>query len=372
MEWIGFDMPKTRPPYPPEFRREACRAMPRRLARVDRRPLDSVDWDRAVGGVDETHWQGLFSCCPPSRADAHRLGKIRLSSAGVHWFERSSGLNILLDEICVPEVSWSRAPRYASVALTNACELQCPFCYAPKLPARLASRSVLAWALELDAEGALGIGFGGGEPTAHPEFVHICSEVAQRTKMAVTFTTHGHRMTSALANALRGNVHFIRVSMDGYGATYERFRGRAFSAFVRKLEIVAMIAPFGLNVVVNDETVADLDAVAHFAVEAGAVELLLLPEQPVGARPGISAQACKALGEWILGNRSRIRLAISEARVPDEVPLARPYTQERPLDAHVHIDARGILRPHAYAQVGVPIAGPLMDALVKLRSRVQT
>jgi MoaA/NifB/PqqE/SkfB family radical SAM enzyme len=208
-------------------------------------------------------------------------GKVRLSRSGAHWFDRVSGLNILLDEVKVPPERWSRAPRYVSIALTNACELRCPFCYAPKVPGRLDADLVLAWMKELEMAGCLGVGFGGGEPTAHPHFSWLCREGAQRTNMAITFTTHGHRLNADLAGKLRGSVHFVRVSVDGVGSTYERLRGRSFDSLRRCLDFVGSIAPFGLNVVVNDETVNELDAVASFAEHAGAVELLLLPEQAV-------------------------------------------------------------------------------------------
>jgi hypothetical protein len=36
-------------------------------------------------------------------------------------FDRTSGLNILVDEISVPPENWSVAPRYVSFALTNSC-----------------------------------------------------------------------------------------------------------------------------------------------------------------------------------------------------------------------------------------------------------
>jgi hypothetical protein len=88
--------------------------------------------------------------------------KVRLSEAGVHLFDRVSGLNVLLDEIEVPAGQVSRAPRYLSVALTNTCELRCTYCYAPKYPAGLDVNQVVAWAIELDRAGCLGVGFGGG------------------------------------------------------------------------------------------------------------------------------------------------------------------------------------------------------------------
>lgn len=263
----------------------------------------------------------------------------------------------------------SRGPRYVSIALTNACELRCPFCYAPKIPGRLKLDDVLSWVEELDRAGTLGVGFGGGEPTAHPEFARICLESARRSNMAVTFTTHGLRIDAELAAALRGSVHFVRMSMDGLGATYELLRGRPFETFQRQAEIVATVAPFGLNVVINDETVQELDAITAFARQAGAAEVLLLPEQPVRGRPGISRSASQRLTEWVSSAASGIRLAISEAGTIDGIPLAKAFPDESPLDAHVHVDARGILKAHAYADEGVPVRTSILEALDHLRAR---
>ena len=121
--------------------------------------------------------------------------KLRLGPNGFHLFDRSSGLNVLLDEMHPTEASWSKSPRQVSIALTNFCDLRCRYCYAPKHKASLHTDSVLRWLKELDTEGCLGIGFGGGEPTLHPDFVNICKRVAGETQLAVTFTTHGHRLT---------------------------------------------------------------------------------------------------------------------------------------------------------------------------------
>ncbi|MGH8896776.1 MAG: radical SAM protein [Egibacteraceae bacterium] len=177
--------------------------------------------------------------------------KIRLSEAGVHLFDRVSGLNVLLDEVDVPAEQVSQAPRYLSVALTNACELRCAYCYAPKNAAALDVNRVVAWAVELDGAGCLGIGFGGGEPTAHPRFAQLCAQIAESTSMAVTFTTHGHRLTPGLTDALRGSVHFARLSVDGVGATYERLRGRPFEAVRTAAARLRSVAPISINAVVN-------------------------------------------------------------------------------------------------------------------------
>ncbi|WP_066954796.1 radical SAM protein [Streptomyces lushanensis] len=293
--------------------------------------------------------------------------KIRLSAAGVHLFDRVSGLNVLLDEVPVPAEQFSRAPRYLSVALTNACELHCAYCYAPKHAAALDRERVLAWAVELDAAGCLGVGFGGGEPTAYRRFAQLCRDIAQSTSMAVTFTTHGHRLTPELAESLRGAVHFVRLSVDGVGATYERLRGRPFASVVQAAGTLGSLAPFGINAVINADTVGELDDLAEFADEVGASELLLLPEQPTAATLGISDADAQRLVEWAAAARNGVQLAISRTGLEATLPTAEAVPGERPLDAHMHVDATGVLRPHAYAPTGLSVGDSIMEAVQALR-----
>lgn len=209
--------------------------------------------------------------------------KFRISPNGVHLFDQLSGLNVLLDEFRPEEAVWSISPRQVSIALTNICDLHCAYCYAPKQNASLHTDQVLGWLKELDAEGCLGIGFGGGEPTLHPDFVDICKLAAGETQLAVTFTTHGHHLTPKLVERLKGSIHFARISVDGIGRTYEKQRGKQFASLLRGMESVATLSPFGINVVVNEHTVAELDAVSELAQEVGASELLLLPQQATAA-----------------------------------------------------------------------------------------
>lgn len=293
--------------------------------------------------------------------------KVRLSEAGVHLFDRVSGLNVLLDEVEVPAGQVSRAPRYLSVALTNACELRCAYCYAPKHAAALDLDRVVGWAVELDGAGCLGVGFGGGEPTAHRRFAQLCVQIAESTSMAVTFTTHGHRLSPGLADALRGSVHFARLSVDGIGATYERLRRRPFAAVVSAAALLRSVAPIGINAVVNADTIGELDDLAEFAADVGASELLLLPEQPTAATPGISDADAEHLVRWIRTARTGVRLAISRSGLEAAVPAVEVIPGERSLDAHMHVDAAGVLRPHAYASIGTPITGSILDAVQALR-----
>ena len=291
--------------------------------------------------------------------------KVRCDGNGVHVFDRQSGLNVLLDEIEVPLHDRAWAPRFISVALTNACDLHCRFCYAPKHVARLNVDAVVAWAIELDEGGCLGIGFGGGEPTLHPYFAHLCQRVAAETQLAVSFTTHGHRITEELAEQLEGAVHFVRVSMDGVGETYERIRGRRFATFLDKLRLVRAIAPFGVNYVVNAETIRELDAAAAAAFEHGAFEMLLLPERPVAGVGGIDPDSSKALTRWIQSS-AQYRLAISDAAPTDRIPIANPFRDESGVSAYAHIDASGFLRISSFSADGVATQSSVRAALDEL------
>jgi len=62
------------------------------------------------------------------------------------------------------------------------------------------------------------------------------------TKLAITFTTHGHHLDDALLEKLKGHVHFIRISMDGIDTTYERLRRRPFAKLLQRFAAVRKIA----------------------------------------------------------------------------------------------------------------------------------
>ena len=295
--------------------------------------------------------------------------KVRRDSNGVHFFDRDTGLNILLDEISVPKPEQTWAPRYVSIALTNACDLSCRFCYAPKHVATLDEEDVVSWTIELDKAGCLAVGFGGGEPTLHRQFISLCKRVSMSTQLAVSFTTHGHRLTVPMAEQLAGYVNFVRVSMDGIFNTYSQIRGRRFSDLLKKLELLRQIAPFGVNYVVNATTIHEIDATAEIAFDHGAQELLLLPERPSRATPGIDENTLNALRDWINRNR-HYRLAVSHSPPLDGIAIADPFRDSDGLTEYAHIDASGYLKESSYSTEGVKMTGDARIALEQLRCKL--
>lgn len=304
--------------------------------------------------------------------DNHRADhwKLRGGPAGLHVFNRTTGLNILSDEISVPAELWSRAPRHVSIALTNRCDLACAHCFAPKSRDELPYDTLTRWLSELDANGTLGVGFGGGEPTLYRRFSELCRHAARETTLSLTFTTHGHHIDSAMANELRGSVHFIRVSMDGVGDTYESIRRRSFPALKERLKLIRSVSNFGINIVVNERTMPELDEAAAVAADAGATELLLLPQVAVRRVGAITDATMQALRRWVDEYSGPLKLCINETHA-DGFPTCDPLVEERGLRAYAHIDAAGVIKPTSYHATGAPIGpGRVVDALEQLARAV--
>ncbi|MBU0508291.1 radical SAM protein, partial [bacterium] len=266
-----------------------------------------------------------------------------------------------------PTSTWAAAPRHVSVALTNACDLTCSHCYAPKNPAMLAFDRLTSWLADLDANGCIGVGFGGGEPTLYPQLTELCSFAARKTNLAVAMTTHAHRLSDQLLNELTGNLHFVRVSMDGVGPTYESIRCRPFDALLERIAALERVARFGINFIVNSKTVADLDAAVNLAADLGASEFLLLPEEPVGRGVGIDNETTIILRKWVNGYHGSVPLAVSEGGA-EGLPTCNPLNAEAGLAAFAHIDASGIIKRTSYDTSGILIReNGVMAALDKLK-----
>jgi len=292
--------------------------------------------------------------------------KVRAGPDGLHFFNRINGVNILVDEITPPLDTWAVAPRQVSIALTNSCDLACPHCYAPKYPSSLSFENLTHWLTELDVNGCMCVGFGGGEPTLYPQLLDICSYANKKTNMAITVTTHGHNLNDQLLNGLKENVQFIRVSMDGFGYTYESIRCRSFKVLIERIVSLGRLMRFGINYLVNSMTIGDIDAALQLASVLGASEFLLIPERREGKESGIDEITETCLQRWINNYNGKVPLAISENGI-EGIPLCNPFRSETGLTAFAHINASGILKRTSFDPVGVPIQNDgVIAALDKL------
>jgi MoaA/NifB/PqqE/SkfB family radical SAM enzyme len=280
--------------------------------------------------------------------------KIRYTTDGVYYFSRSTGTNILFDELQCRAEKLSKAPRQVSIALTNICDLCCAHCYVPKSADYLNENDLEKWILELDANGCIGISFGGGEPTLYPKLLDLCKFVIQNTTMAVTLTTHGHRLTRRLTQDMLSIVNFVRISMDGVNSTYESIRHKSFSDFLDCLMLLKETLPFGINYLVNSNTIVEIDEAISIAESFNCTEFLLLPEIPVNGVGGIDIFSKHKLIEWVRLYKGSIPLTVSKDSA-DGLPIANPFTSETGLLSYAHIDARGFLKSSSFLEDGVKI-----------------
>ena len=149
-------------------------------------------------------------------------------------------------------------------------------------------------------------------------------------------------------------MHFIRVSMDGVNGTYESIRRRSLAALRGRLKVIQGISQFGVNVVVNERTVGELDEVAEVAADSGAAELLLLPQEQTHTVSAVGSATMRELQRWVDGYGGPLKLCINEAHAGG-FPTCDPLVAEHGLRAYAHIDATGSIKPNSYHVTGIDI-----------------
>ncbi len=128
-------------------------------------------------------------------------------------YNRDTGLNVLLEG---EETSHFRrvAPRALLTAVTNACDLACPFCYRDqRARSRWTYEALLDFCQQADRWGVLEVAFGGGEPLLFPRWADFIGELYETTRLSINFTTNGTRLTSDFLQRIAGKYGQIRLSL---------------------------------------------------------------------------------------------------------------------------------------------------------------
>lgn len=280
--------------------------------------------------------------------------KVRRGPDGLHLFDRDTGLNLLLNKEPITPDLWTESPRQVSISLTNVCNLNCTHCFAPKDTSFISLEKLKTWLAELDQAGCFGVGFGGGEPTLHKDFIELCRYTYNETSLALSFTTHGLSLSESFVQKIKPYVSFTRVSMDGLDKTYESIRGRPFGLFRKKIRLLKGNIPFGINYVVNTKTISTIDEAISFAVDIGAQEFLVLPEQSVGRGNKIDNATLKKLQSRLQNSSNPIRVAIS-SQYQGIVESLNVLRKEPSYIAYSHIDATGKIKITSFDHSGEQI-----------------
>lgn len=289
--------------------------------------------------------------------------KLRLEARGHHFYDRSTGVHVLLDEAPVEEHARDVGPELLSIALLNACDFECGFCYAPKSQHRLDSDLVLDICKQFAALGTLEVAFGGGEPTLYRGLGDLCKRIWSETDLGISITTHGHHLNEQLIDELSGHISVIRVSIDAPEPVYSAIRGRPLAGLRQKLPAISRRIPLGVNSVVNGSTLPLLDDLEAVVRQVGAIDWLLLPETSRGSFT-LTKMQWEALDKWLMNHWEDMPLLVAAEAAPY---LSGPFPLGCEPWGYAHVRADGTLCRSSYAGGGVRLAGQtITEALLEL------
>lgn len=266
----------------------------------------------------------------------------RYTKQGVHLFDRRSGTNILMDEFACSDKILSEAPANVSIALTNKCNRSCKHCFAPKSDAFLDSTAVCSWIDELNENGCLGVGFGGGEPLLYPHIEKVCLYVRERTSMACTLTTNGDFIDDRAIAWMKQNVNFARISTNGEAINYAR------------IECLAKDIQIGINYLLNERTFLDLEDAIKCCTDASVKEILLLPQMKTDCCSGVGKGFLSMVDDWLMSATLPLRVTMS-AFSSDGMKSIVPIPGDVGVRQYLHISAEGVLKTSSVAKSGVQI-----------------
>ncbi|HLY25439.1 MAG TPA: radical SAM protein [Aggregatilineales bacterium] len=217
-------------------------------------------------------------------------------------FERNTGLNVLLEG--EETAHFQRiAPRSLLVAVTNACNMTCPFCYRD-----LESRSLwryenlLQFCQEADAWGVLEVAFGGGEPMVFPRWQEFICALHETTGLGINFTTNGTLLTEDFLRAIAGHYGQIRVSL---------YEGNEDNHWPETVVLLTRCgARYGVNWLI---TPADLDGIeAKFMklLALGVRDFLLLSYKGADPRMHLGAEEMRRFSNFVKAMHARFGAAV--------------------------------------------------------------
>ena len=276
----------------------------------------------------------------------------RYTKQGVHLFDRESGLNILMDEFECSDEILSVAPANVSIALTNKCNRSCPHCFAPKFTASLDFMTVCSWIDELNKNGCLGVGFGGGEPLLYPYIEELCRYVHDKTSMACTLTTNGDFIEDNTVMWMSQNVNFVRVSTNGGTIDYNQIK-----YLTKDIQV-------GINYLLNERTFQELDNTIKCCAEVGVKELLLLPQMKTDFCDGVQSRFISKVDDWLLSTNFPLRVTVS-AFSSGGMKSVFAIPGDSGMRQYLHISAEGLVKNSSVNKYGIAVSNRTLIETIK-------
>ncbi len=199
------------------------------------------------------------------------------------------------------------AIRYLILWLTDACNLQCRYCYRPAMAApQQMSAEVVAQALRLASAAGrpFHVQLSGGEPTLVPDLLAAVVDQMRPFQGQATLgvQTNATCLTPALVKLLKEAQVQVGVSLDGPPAVHDALRGGFARTYAGLQLLEEQGVPFRVTTVVSAGNVASLDLLALLlanfrqarglgldllTVKGAAVSSQVWPAAPADLRQGI-------------------------------------------------------------------------------------
>jgi MoaA/NifB/PqqE/SkfB family radical SAM enzyme len=275
-------------------------------------------------------------------------------------FERSSGLNMLLEGDETAHLQ-RLAPRTLLIAVTNACNMTCPFCYRD-LESRSGWRydTLLDFCREADVWGVLEVAFGGGEPMLFPQWQEFITELHDTTQLCINFTTNGTLLTAEFLHAIKGRYGQIRLSIyeDNYWA-----------------ETVKLLADqqvrFGVNWLITPAELPTLEAKFGSLLQRGVRDFLLLSYKGTERDMHLNREQYQRLAHFLnrthaaLGSSVALKLDVCWGDTLNTVPRLFQSSDCGAGDEFMSITSDKLIKPCSFfgTHSGIPF-----DTLADVRS----
>ncbi len=173
---------------------------------------------------------------------------------------------------------------------TNMCNLRCKHCYQRAdrpLPDELSLKEKLMLVDQLDKAGVAAIALSGGEPTIHPDFYRIVSEISSRGIYAAV-ATNGWVFADMrnLVKAKKAGLRYVEVSIDSADPKkHDWFRGvpGSWERAVRALKnAVKLGISSTLAVTLTKVNIDEVEDLIDLAEEIGVQRIVFFNFVPVG------------------------------------------------------------------------------------------
>lgn len=259
---------------------------------------------------------------------------LRREISGFHYYDRGSGLHVLLDEANVQkEDAMNRGPRHLSLMLTRRCNLDCSFCYVEKTEDEASLPFLIRVCDAANELQVLDLTLGGGEPTLYRSFPEFVSHAWDNYQFGISVTTNAKDIAPLLEVA--GKLSSVRISVDNKGRTLD-------AKLEVRLDKIAAVHRVGANILYSPGSSAWVSKTVRRMASLGTKDFLIVPEHDRG-------QYVLRDDDWLELNTTLRDLdgdyqvmVTSDAATRITFPVLETYVESEYLFAH--IDESGCIR----------------------------